>query len=285
MTTAAPGAGHTAPTTATAAGAAGRPDGVLSVTLRAVEYWLRRYSRSWRGTAVSSLLSPVLYLAAMGVGLGTLVDRGAGAGGLGAPGYLAFIAPGLLAAAAMQVAAGEATFPVFGAIRWERTYLAMLNTPLGVGNVLAAHLVWMALRIAGAGAVHLGVMAAFGVLRSPWAVLALPAAVLTGMAFAAPVAAFSAAAERETWFNALFRFGLVPLFLFSGTFFPVDQIPDPLRPVAYVTPLWHGVALCRGFTLGTAVPDAALLHAGYLGLWAAGGAALALLAFRRRLVV
>lgn len=251
---------------------------------RSLEYWLFSYRRTWRGTVVSSLLTPLLYLAAMGVGLGTLVNRG-DAGRLDGVSYLAFIAPGLLAATAMQVATFESTYPVMGAIKWQRTYHAMLATPLGVRDVLGGHLAWVGFRIASSCAVYLGVMSVFGVVASPWAVVALPAGVLTGMAFAAPIMAFAAHTDSDSGFNAIFRFGVIPMFLFSGTFFPISQLPDGVRPLAYVTPLWHGVDLCRALVLGTPSPAAAVAHVAYLAAWVVGGVALARLTFRRRLVV
>ena len=139
-----------------------------------------------------------------------------------------------------------------GAIKWMRTYFAMLATPLRVVDVLRGHLGWIAVRLAMVSAIYLAVVAAFGVVHSPLAVLALPAAVATGLAFAAPIAAYSATQERDVAFIAIYRFALIPLFLFSGTFFPVTRLPGWLQPVAYATPLYHGVSLCRGLVLGTA---------------------------------
>ena len=251
--------------------------------MRALEHWFYSYRRTWRGTVVSSVLNPLLYLAAMGVGLGALVDRGAGR--LDGGSYLAFIAPGLLAATAMQVAAFESTYPVHGAIKWQRTYHAMLATPLGVRDVLAGHLYWIAFRIGSTCVVYLAVIAAFGVVRSAWAVLALPAALLTGMAFATPIVAFSASQEKDAGFSAIFRFGVIPLFLFSGTFFPISQLPGVLQPLAYLPPLWHGVDLCRGLVLGTATVGGAVVHVAYLAGWVLAGTALARLSYRRRLFV
>ena len=124
----------------------------------------------------------------------------------------------------------------------------------------------------------------FGAVTGPTAVLAVPAALLTGLAFAAPIAAFSATQKDANGFNALFRFGVIPLFLFSGTFFPVAQLPALLQPLAYVTPLWHGVDLCRSLALGTAEPAMTLVHLAYLGTMTAVGVAAALVTFRRRLV-
>ena len=263
------------------ASSAPRADGALWD--RALSYWLLSYRRTWRGSLFSGFLSPLLFLAAMGFGLGALVDDG-GQRALGVS-YLAFIAPGVLAAQAMQTAVGESTFPVMGAMKWQRQYHAMLATPLRVGDVVAGHLVFVALRVAIASAVFLAVAGVLGALLSWWAVLALPVAVLCGMAFAAPTFAFAARTESDAGFNVLFRFVVMPLFLFSGTFFPVSQLPGFLQPIAWATPLWHAVEVCRALSLGTASAPSVLAHCGYLLLWVAAGTVLARWSFRSRLVV
>jgi lipooligosaccharide transport system permease protein len=251
---------------------------------RSFEYWLHSAKHAWRPSLLSSVLNPVLYLAALGVGLGALVDRG-DPSGLGGVSYLTFVAPGLLAASAMQLAASEAGQPVRGAFQFTKAYDAMLATPLGVRDVLHGHLLWILFRVVTSCAIYAAVMAAFGVFDSPWALLAPPAAILTGIAFAAPIAAFAITQDRDLAFAALSRFVIVPMFLFSGTFFPVEELPGALELIAYVTPLWHGVDLVRELSLGTAGAAAALLHAGYLGLWVVMGIAVAGVTFRQRLRV
>jgi lipooligosaccharide transport system permease protein len=251
--------------------------------VRAFEYHLVAYRRTWRGGVVTTFLNPVMFLAAMGLGLGSFVDEG-GADTLGGVPYLEFLAPGLLAATCMQVATGEATYPVMAGIKWIRTYHAMLATPLGVRDVLRGHLGFIASRLATTAAAFTIVMLLFGAAHSSAVVLGVPAGVLTGMAFATPIFAFSAHSESDTAFASLFRFVVVPMFLFSGTFFPVEQLPALLEPVAYVTPLWHGVALCRHLSLGSGTPLGDLGHAAYLVAWFAAGYALAHRALRRRLV-
>lgn len=255
-------------------------------TRRVLESMLVRYKRTWRGTVFSAFLSPLLFLLAMGVGLGELVDEGRGSNaGLRGVSYLAFIAPGLLVATAMQTAATESTWPVMGGIKWLRTYHAMLASPIGVDEVLWGHLWWVILRLASSSAIFLTVIALFGAADSALVVLALPAAVLTGMAFAAPITAFAAHRENDADFALLMRFGILPMFLFSGTFFPVSQLPAALRPLAWVTPLWHGVELARGLALGRLGGLSGLAHLAYLLVWIAAGVLLAQAAFRRRLVV
>ena len=243
---------------------------------------LTAYRHHWRSSLVSGVLEPALFLAAMGLTLGVLVDRGPGLpGGVS---YLSFLAPGLLAATAMQLGSFESTYPVLGAIKWDKTYEAVLATPAGVRDLLVGHLLYVAFRVGTSAALFLAVLVLFGAADSPLVVLALPAALLTGLAFAAPVTAFAATLENDAGFAALQRFLVLPMFLFSGTFFPVSQLPAVLEWVAYATPLWHGVALSRGLALGTVEAGAALAHVGYLLLWFAAGVALAARAFRRRLV-
>ncbi len=262
--------------------------------LRVLEHELLLYRRVWRGSIVSSFLNPVLFLAAMGVGLGSYVGQnagtaaaasGGGAAALGGVSYLIFIAPGLLASSAMQTAAGESTFPIMGGIVWDRTFLGMLTTPVRVRDVLLGKVAYICLRLALVCGVFFVVMLFFGATHGLQAILAVPAAVLTGLAFTTPIVAYSATQKDATGFNALFRFGVIPLFLFSGTFFPIGQLPAILQPLAVITPLWHGVDLCRTLALGTADAPGVLIHVAYLGTMAAGGLVLANRTFRRRLEV
>jgi lipooligosaccharide transport system permease protein len=253
----------------------------MTYSLRAFEYWVTVYRRVWRGTIMSSVLNPVLYLTALGVGLGKIVNKGAHP--LGIP-YLDYVAPGMLAAVSMQVASIESSFPVRGAIKWNRQYFAMLATPLRVSHVVAGHLGYVAVRTAVATAIYLAAITAFGAVHSAEALLALPLGMLIGLAFAGPISALSAYADEEV-FNPLFRFAITPMFLFSGSFFPVTRLPHGLRELAYVTPLWHGVDLMRHLTLGTATLGWSLLHVAYLGAWAVGGIALARWAYAKRLVL
>jgi len=253
----------------------------MPFALRAFEYWLAVYRRVWRGTLASSLINPVLYLTALGVGLGKIVNRG-GNSALGMP-YLDFVAPGMLAAVAMQVASVESSFPVTGAIKWGRQYWAMLATPLRIADLVGGHLLYVTTRVAVSASLYLAAISAFGAVHSPLAVLGIPLCMLIGLAFAGPISALAAWAEEEV-FNPLFRFGIMPMFLFSGSFFPVTRLPHGLRELAYATPLWHGVDLMRHLTLGTATLGWSALHVAYLTLWAVGGVWLARAAYRKKLV-
>jgi lipooligosaccharide transport system permease protein len=250
--------------------------------LRAYELWWARFKRVWRGSGTYTLFGPLLYLGAMGAGVGSLVTRQDSAS-LGGVSYLAYIAPGMIAATAMQTAAGEASWPVMGAMRWMRVYHAQAATPLGVGDIFFGHVLWMLSRVAMTSGAMLLAAVVLGVPDSLLAPLALPAAVLLGAAFAAPIAAWSVKQEGDSMFSVLFRLGITPMFLFSGTFFPVANLPAALRAVAYVTPLWHGADLCRRLVLGGATPLTTLVHVAYLGAWTAAGLVIGRRTYARRL--
>jgi lipooligosaccharide transport system permease protein len=260
------------------------PAGWAVLAVRALRFWLVNYRRTWRGSIYTSVANPVLYLGAMGLGLGTLVDQH-GTARLGGVSYLAFLAPGLLAATGMQTAMNESTFPVMAAVKWLKIYQGAAATPLRPGDLFRGHLLFTALRTLMNSAIFLAVMAAFGAVQSAWVVAALPVCVLTGLAFAAPIEAWVITRDKDTSLSLLIRFVMIPLFLFSGTFFPVTQLPAWAQPVAYATPLWHGVVLCRSLSLGTADLGGSLLHVGYLVVLAAAGLAAGQHFYRRRLYV
>ncbi|HET7167750.1 MAG TPA: ABC transporter permease [Candidatus Limnocylindrales bacterium] len=229
---------------------------------RVFEHRLLTYRRTFRATIFSSFLTPVLFLGAMGLGLGSYVDSGSGPGSLGGVSYLAFLAPGLLAASCMQSAAFESAFPMMAGLRWSRIFHAMYATPISGPDVAIGNLLWIGVRLLMIASVFTLIIVAFGAAASPLLVLAIPVAALTGLAFAAPIMAFCATQKTPERFNAVFRFGITPLFLFSGTFFPVESLPTFLQPLAWITPLWHGVALARGLSLGTVgqAPGMAVIH-------------------------
>lgn len=256
--------------------------GRLSV-LRVVEYCARVYRRNWRGTLFLTFLSPVLFLTAMGSGLGSFVDAGQGDRSMiGGVGYAAFLAPGLLAAAGMQTASFESTYQIMARFRWNRVYHAMLATPVDVSSVVVGQLAWIAVRLALVAGVFFGVMVTFG-LASPSAIMAVVAAVLTGLAFAAPIIAFTATQRSDSGFSSIFRFVVTPLYLFSGTFFPIDQLPGFLQVVALLTPTYHGVALARDIVLMRADLMQSVLHVAVLGAFIVAGTLAALATFQRAL--
>jgi lipooligosaccharide transport system permease protein len=249
---------------------------------RAFVYWLAVYRRVWLGSAISSFLAPLLYLGAMGFGLGSLVNR-SGGGVDGVP-YVQFVAPGVLAATAMQTAAGESTYMVMGAVKWQRQYHAMLAGPLGPVDLVLGHAAYILVRVALACVAFTLVAALLGAIPSPLAVVGLLVAILCGAAHGPVIMAFSARQENDGNFNLLFRFGIIPMFLFAGTFFPVDRLPAWVQLVAWLTPLWHGTTAVRQLTLG--IPDwpAIALHCAYLLAWVAVGLVLAFRSYRARLI-
>jgi lipooligosaccharide transport system permease protein len=238
--------------------------------VRAFEYYLTLYKRTWRGTAIGSFLNPLFYLAAIGVGLGHFVDQNQTAN-LGGFTYVVFLAPGLLAFTAMTTAMVESSWPVLAAIKWMRTYFAQAATPLRPREVAGGHFLFVSFRILTASSAFFLVMACFGAVKAWTAVFCVPAALLTGLAFSAPATAFAVSRESDHAFSTIFRFVITPMFLFSGTFFPVTNLPASIRWLAYITPLWHGVALCRGLALGTATSAGVLLHVAVLGAYAGIG--------------
>jgi len=153
-----------------------------------------------------------------------------------------------------------------GGLTWQKTFHAMYATPISPRDIVLGNLVWIAIRLTAIAAIFTIVMTLFGAAASPLILLAIPSAVLTGMAFSAPIAAFSATQRTPEKFNAVFRFGITPLFLFSGTFFPISNLPAQLQPIAWLSPLWHGVELSRGLALGTigADPLRAVAHVAVL---------------------
>ena len=254
---------------------------IAPLAVRVMEHDATVYRHTWRGTMLVSFISPIFFLTAMGVGLGALVNRTSG--GVDGVAYLAFLAPGLLVTTAMQTAMAECTYPVLGKVLWARTYEAMLNTPLGVRDLLIGDLSWVAVRMLMVSIAFFAVIAGFGLARDPVSLLAIPAAALTGMAFATPIFAYSVTQIHDSGFAALQRFVIMPLFLFGGAFFPITRLPVVLQWLAQVTPLYHGVALARGLTLGRLAPTEAALHVAVLLVYVSIGTVAAAIGLGRRM--
>ncbi|TWE13091.1 ABC transporter permease [Rudaeicoccus suwonensis] len=254
------------------------------MTWRLLDYWATVYKRTWRGSIINSFVSPILYVVAMGVLLGGFVKADP-AKLDGAHSYLAFVVPGMLSAQTMQVAIGETTYPVMGGIKWHKSYFAMLATPLRVADIVLANLGFAIFRIGSSAAVFVLVMAPFGVFTSvPGALAAFVIQLLLGLAFAAPIFAYSSVLKDEGGFSIIYRLLMIPLFLFSGAFFPLSNLPAPLEAIAVCSPLWQGVDLARMATLGTWHAGTALVHIVYLVVLAALGTWLAIRGLTRRMV-
>jgi lipooligosaccharide transport system permease protein len=249
--------------------------------LRVVEREFRVFARLWRGIVFSLFLNPVLYLAAMGLGLGGLVDKHSGhVAGLS---YLQFVTPGMLVAVGMQVAAGESMWPVLGAVKWVRNFHATVATAITADEVLYGYVLWIALRAMIGAVAFVAVAALLGGVPSGWGILAIPVTGLCAAAFCAPLSAFSVMQETDVAFPVVMRVGVLPIFLFSGTFFPISQLPAWLRPVAAVSPLWHAVELAREATTGSFRAVAVAVHLGVLVACIAAGLRWGARRFERRL--
>jgi lipooligosaccharide transport system permease protein len=229
---------------------------------RLVERNVMVYRRIWL-VFLSGFFEPLFYLLGIGYGLGALIGQVTGPDGQPVS-YGLFVAPALLASSAMNGAIYDSTFNVFFKLRYEKTYDAILSTPLGVGDVALGEVTWALLRGTLYALGFLAVMLVLGLVVSPWAVFVLPAAMLVGFAFAAVGMAATTFMRDWTDFDWIAVVTL-PLFLFSATFYPITQFPPALQVVVQLTPLYHGVALLRALTIG-AVDVAVLGHLVYLGV-------------------
>lgn len=228
------------------------------------------YHKAWV-VFLTGFAEPLLYLFSIGVGVGQLVD-GFELNGRVVP-YAVFVAPGMLAASSMNGALLDSTFGIFFKLRYDKVYEGVLATPIRTVDIARGELVWSLLRASAYSAGFLVVMAAMGLVTSWWAVLAWPATWLIGFAFA------GAGMALTTWMRSwqdfdLIQLAIVPMFLFSATFFPVSSFHGPLRWVVEATPLYRGVALVRELTTGALSLDslvsvAYLLVMGSVGLAAA----------------
>jgi lipooligosaccharide transport system permease protein len=245
-----------------------------------LEYHLVNYKRTWRSSALSSFVLPLLTMLGFGVGIGAYVR-----GGIQGVPYLDWMVPGLLASTATQTAIGESSWPVFSHFEWLRSYFAQVTAPLRVTDILGGHLAFALFRVLSSSLAFLLITTAFGTMHSWWALTTLPIAALLGLAVATPTFAYASTIRSDSYLAILFRVGLIPMSLFSGVFFPVESLPGPLRWIAYVLPLWHGVDLSRSATLGIAPSWSVTGHLLYLAAWAAAGWWLAYRQFRKRLVV
>ena len=267
----------------------GSPEPTARSTPRAIlaayeHQWLL-YRRTWRGSIFGSFAQPVLFLVAMGIGLGAFVDAGGGEEALGGVPYLQWLAPALLVSTVMQGSVFEATFPILAGFHWVKRFHAMYATPLTPFAIAFGQLLWIATRATLVGGIFMVVVVLFGAAATPGILLTVPVGTLTALAFAGPIAAFMSSQRDTTAFNSIWRFGITPLFLFSGTFFPISELPEQIRWIAWLLPLWHGVDLGRACALETVgeQPLLMLAHLVILSAGAIGGVAATFIMFRRRL--
>ncbi len=241
---------------------------------------LMAYRHQWL-IFISGFSEPVLYLLGIGLGIGSLVPNIATGDGHSVS-YTMFVAPALMAFSAMNGAMIETTFNFFYKVRYAKTFDAVIATPLEVEEAVLGEVFWAVSRGSVYSVGFVVLMLALGLIASPWALLAIPAAVLVGLAFAALGAAVMTFMRSWQDFD-LVNLALQPMFLFSGTFFPITVYPAPLRAVIELTPLYRGVDLIRGLTTD-AVGTAQLGDVAYLAVLTLVGMAVAALRLRRQLL-
>jgi lipooligosaccharide transport system permease protein len=255
---------------------------VSSPPFRELGYWLFRYRRTWRGSIVISVANPLLFLTALGIGLGQLVNRNDNVYLHGAS-YVEWLVPGLLIAAGMQTTFLESSGPVLFASRPGGSYRAAASTPLSPADVFHGHLLYLMFRSFMNAFLFTAVATVFGAVEPSRVPLLVLCSTLVGWAFAAPTAAWAVTGRRPASMTAVFRFVVLPMYMLSGTFFPIEQLPGWLHPLAWATPLWHGVELCRTLALDTATVAETLTHLGYLVVMGVVGMLVARSTYRRYL--
>ncbi len=227
---------------------ASRPRDGARVLIHFWEHQLWRFRSSFRATIVSGTIGPLMYLLGIGVGIGSQVDTRTAE--LPTSDYLDFVGPGLMAAAAMQLGASESLWQTSGSLRWRGNYVSSITTPLSIPQLFFGHVTWIGFRALVAAVFYLLVLLLFGI-PALWTTILTPlAAALTAMAFAGPISAYTgwvtSRGETDQSFPVILRLGVIPLYLFSGAFYPIDQLPIVLEWVSRLLPVWHGVELVRG---------------------------------------
>ncbi len=261
-------------------------DATSPVASRAWPRWLgwipvwRRNLLVWRKLAVASMFGnfgePLLYLMALGYGLGALVGQ------VGGMPYLHFLASGIVCSSSMMTASFESTYSAYSRMAVQRTWDAIVTAPLSVADVVSAEIVWAASKALLSAAAILVVATALGVVDGPQALLALPVVMLTGLAFGALGLVVTSLARSYDVFLIYTTLFITPLLLLSGVFFPLEQLPGPVRTLAEVAPLSHAVAVVRPLVVGASVPSPGV-HLAVIAGYAAVGWLLAVALARRRL--
>jgi lipooligosaccharide transport system permease protein len=240
-----------------------------------------RAMRGYAGDALfQSIGNPLIYLFALGIGLASLVPQG-----VGGVSYLQFVAPALMAAAAMTVASNETTYPVMMGFKWNPIFFGMNASPITGAQIVGGMMIHIALRVVVTVSIYFGIIMLFGAVPLATGWLAIVAASLTGMAIGLLLSSYTSTIEEDKGQMAMLqRFGITPLFLFSGTFFPLEQLPIYLQPIGWISPLWHGTELGRVVTYGAAEPAwLTVTHVVYLVLLIVIGLLITRRHFTRRL--
>ena len=238
----------------------------------------------WMIIAIA-VANPALYLISVGIGLGGLIDKNVGSAGIDGVKYLTFLAPALLAQAAIQNAMDETVFPTLEGFKWYKVFYSMNSTPLSGGQISLGVFLAALFRTVYTVLLYFLVMWLFGALESPKAWLAIPTAIFAGVSFGALMQAVAAKLENENiFFTVLGRFIMMPLFLFSGTFFPLTSMPFFLQWIGWISPLWHATELGRFLTYGHEVSASmVLVHFSILTVMLVVGLVLSARIFTRRL--
>jgi len=251
-----------------------------ALSLRFIAVW-RRHFLVWRKLALPSILGnlgePLIMLFGLGYGLGAVM------GEIGGTPYFAFLAAGFVASSTMYAATFETLFSAFSRMHVQKTWEAIVNAPMTLDDVLLGEYMWAVTKALAAGVCMLAVIAVFGYTKSGLAIAAIPAAVLVGLAFGGVGLCVNAIANGYDFFSYYMTLVLTPMMMLSGVFFPVDQLPDAVKAIAMVLPLYHGVEIVRPLLLGT-FPTQLMLHVAVLAGYAAAGFYLATVLTRRRLL-
>lgn len=257
----------------------------MSGTFAVAEYRLRNMWKWKRAIVVYGLGNPFLYLASIGIGVGALVDSNNGGSGMEGVPYLAFLAPALLASAAIQGAQDEVTFPVMAGFVWEKHFFAMHATSLTARNIVNGVLTAAFARVVFTAVAYWLVLFGFGAVEFRSAVTLIPSAALAGIAFATFVMWIVARVQQDDGFFAIFgRFVVTPMFLFSGTFYPLQSLPLTVQWIGWLSPLWHATEIGRALSYGAGIAaDGFWMHVSFLAVISIAGLVLTYRKFDRRL--
>lgn len=242
------------------------------------------FRKYWKTLLLPNFFEPLLYLAALGLGLGTFIQSG----GIEGQSYVQYIAPGLLASNAMFAASFESTFNTYVKLKIQRTYDAIVTTPVNAEDVVAGEYLWAGTRAALYGTGFLAVLTALGIafgeplITSWWALLIPPVLLMIGVMFSVTGTLFTSLIDRIDLFSYYFTLVVTPLFLFSGIFFPIEDFPPPVPQVAWFTPLYHAVNVCRELATGPSL--GVLVDVAWILVFTAALALLPIHFMRRRLI-
>lgn len=253
--------------------------------LRVAEYRFFSMSKSMGAVIANGLGNPILYLLSVGLGIGALVDANTGGAGVGGVSYLVFVAPALLAAAAIQGVMDEVTFPTMDGFVWDKLFFAINATAVSSRQIADGVMIVALTRGLFQTSLYLVILVAFGAVPLGSVLGLLASSMLAAWAWSTVMLAVTARLERdEGYFAIISRFVIAPMFLFSGTFYPLDQMPIFLQPLGWISPLWHATELGRNLSYGMEVdPIMFWVHLGYLAIMGVIGMSLAYPKFAERL--